>query len=552
MVAKITRDVLESHLACEYKCHLKLVGRQGSPSNYESWLVESKVRAKRDAIVNLLAHHRESEIVLLSLRFDGLIKAEGSSNLGQFHYVPILFHEGQVRTRQRVLLELFGLVLLELQGRAPGTALIWRSAGKPTTIRLAPDLKTARSIMAKIEQVQRDVSVPMLLLNDHCHACEFQDSCYAQAQKEDNLSLLRGMNKLQIARLNNKGIFTVNQLSYTFKPRRRPKRAKRSAIVHHFPLQALAIRDKKVFVHGNPVLSCSDTRIYLDIEGTPENRSYYLIGVITVANGQSFCDAYWADSDSMQDQVRIFEKLLEHLRHYKQYNLFHFGSYEMAAFRRMKSHMTESSQCEMDAAMKRSVNVLSVISPFIYFPTYSNGLKHLGRFLGYQWSDPASSGVQSLVWRARWLESHDNHLKAKLIQYNYEDRIALKGVVEFIEKAMLANTVAPLRANNSDPVVYTDTLTAGKDEWHLYGSTEFALDDFRVINQFSYFNYQRDRVFARSKNCRIKQVVRKTGRSHTPNKIVEIRTALVRLGSYGTERRQNTVEDLLAGVYTSF
>jgi len=63
MVAKITRDVLESHLACEYKCHLKLVGRQGSPSNYESWLVESKARAKRDAIVNLLAHHRESEIV---------------------------------------------------------------------------------------------------------------------------------------------------------------------------------------------------------------------------------------------------------------------------------------------------------------------------------------------------------------------------------------------------------------------------------------------------------------------------------------------------------
>ncbi len=134
MAAKITRDVLESHLACEYKCHLKLVGRQGSPSNYESWLVESKARAKRDAIVNLLAHHRESEIVhdtplvistlqngpnvvldgtfesnLLSLRFDGLIKAEGSSNLGQFHYVPILFHEGQVRTRQRVLLELFGL-----------------------------------------------------------------------------------------------------------------------------------------------------------------------------------------------------------------------------------------------------------------------------------------------------------------------------------------------------------------------------------------------------------------------------------------------------------
>jgi predicted RecB family nuclease len=113
----------------------------------------------------------------------------------------------------------------------------------------------------------------MLVLNDHCQACEFRDSCYAQALKEDNLSLLRGMNKLQITRLNNKGIFTVNQLSYNFKARRRPKRAKKSAIVHNFPLQSLAIRDKKVFVHGNPALSCADTRIYLDIEGTQESGS---------------------------------------------------------------------------------------------------------------------------------------------------------------------------------------------------------------------------------------------------------------------------------------
>src|SRR5262245_3049953 len=139
MVAKITRDVLESHLVCKYKCHLKLAGRQGSKSNYETWLVESRARKKRDAIVNLLAHHLDCETVrdialvvptlkdgpsvildgmfesdLLSLRFDGLIKVEGPSDLGQFHYVPILFHEGQIRAKQRVLLELFGLALSEL------------------------------------------------------------------------------------------------------------------------------------------------------------------------------------------------------------------------------------------------------------------------------------------------------------------------------------------------------------------------------------------------------------------------------------------------------
>jgi predicted RecB family nuclease len=550
MAEKITRDVLESHLACRYKGHLKLAGQQGSKSNYESWLTDLRSREKVGSIANLIAHHREREIIretplvvstlktgpavildgtfeseLFSLGFDGLIKVQGPSDLGQFHYVPLLFHEGQVRATQRVLLELFCLVLQELQGRAPATALIWRSADNPATIRVAPGLKAAKSIMGEIKQVQTGASVQMLVLNDHCQACEFRDSCYAQALKEDNLSLLRGMNKLQITRLNNKGIFTVNQLSYNFKARRRPKRAKKSAIVHHFPLQALAIRDKKVFVHGNPALSCADTRIYLDIEGTQESGSYYLIGIITIADGRQSCDAYWADSDSRQDQIRIFENLLEHLRHHETYSLLHFGSYETKALRRMKAYMTESGQREIDEAIKRSINVLSVISPYIYFPTYSNSLKDLGRFLGYQWSDPFSSGVQSLIWRAQWLESHSMHLKTKLIQYNYEDCIALKGVVEFVETALREGAGAPLRVNNDAPIVYTDTLmTAGKDEWHLFGPTHYALEDFRVINPFSYFDYQRDKVFARNKNTSIsRKVGRKHREPHKPNKIVEIR-----------------------------
>src|ERR1035437_2981180 len=550
MAEKITRDVLESHLACRYKGHLKLAGQQGSKSNYESWLTDLRSREKVGSIANLIAHHREREIIretplvvstlktgpavildgtfeseLFSLGFDGLIKVQGPSDLGQFHYVPLLFHEGQVRATQRVLLELFCLVLQELQGRAPATALIWRSADNPATIRVAPGLKAAKSIMGEIKQVQTGASVQMLVLNDHCQACEFRDSCYAQALKEDNLSLLRGMNKLQITRLNNKGIFTVNQLSYNFKARRRPKRAKKSAIVHHFPLQALAIRDKKVFVHGNPALSCADTRIYLDIEGTQESGSYYLIGIITIADGRQSCDAYWADSDSRQDQIRIFENLLEHLRHHETYSLLHFGSYETKALRRMKAYMTESGQREIDEAIKRSINVLSVISPYIYFPTYSNSLKDLGRFLGYQWSDPFSSGVQSLIWRAQWLESHSMHLKTKLIQYNYEDCIALKGVVEFVETALREGAGAPLRVNNDAPIVYTDTLmSAGKDEWHLFGPTHYALEDFRVINPFSYFDYQRDKVFARNKNTSIsRKVGRKHREPHKPNKIVEIR-----------------------------
>jgi hypothetical protein len=42
---------------------------------------------------------------LLALNFDGLKKVDGRSDLGDFHYLPVLFHEGsRVRKAERLLL----------------------------------------------------------------------------------------------------------------------------------------------------------------------------------------------------------------------------------------------------------------------------------------------------------------------------------------------------------------------------------------------------------------------------------------------------------------
>src|SRR5438876_5495731 len=47
-------------------------------------------------------------------------------------------------------------------------------------------------------------------------------------------------------KLHSKGIFTVTQLSYTFRPRWRPKRMRDKQEKYHHSLKALAIREKKI------------------------------------------------------------------------------------------------------------------------------------------------------------------------------------------------------------------------------------------------------------------------------------------------------------------
>jgi len=78
---------------------------------------------------------------------------------------------------------------------------------------------------------------------------------------------------------NSKGIFTVTQLSHTFRSRRRPKGLRDKRERYHHSLKALAIREKKIHIVGSPEMKIEGTPVYIDVEGLPDRDFYYLIGV---------------------------------------------------------------------------------------------------------------------------------------------------------------------------------------------------------------------------------------------------------------------------------
>ena len=57
---KITREILESHLKCRFKAHLKLIGEQGSRSDYECLMKEARDRVRSAATSLLLARHGDA------------------------------------------------------------------------------------------------------------------------------------------------------------------------------------------------------------------------------------------------------------------------------------------------------------------------------------------------------------------------------------------------------------------------------------------------------------------------------------------------------------
>jgi predicted RecB family nuclease len=146
-----------------------------------------------------------------------------------------------------------------------------------------------------LRQMRDEDTEPPLILNDHCPACEFRDRCHAQALRDDNLSLLRGIGAKEIRKLARKGILTVTQLSHTFRPRRKGKRGEPGAKKRHHSLQAMAVRDKTIYVLGQPQLPTNQVQVFLDIESDPEQQFVYLIGMIVVVDGIEQRFSFWAD-----------------------------------------------------------------------------------------------------------------------------------------------------------------------------------------------------------------------------------------------------------------
>src|SRR5262249_10302841 len=188
-----------------------------------------------------------------SLRFDGLKKEDGPSKLGDYHYVPVLSHGGEsVRKEQRLLLDVCGLLLSRIQGRTPGHGIVWHGREcRATKVRLSPDPRKAERLLRDLQQ-SREAGPPRLALNDHCQVCEFRRQCHDQAVGEADLSLLRGLGEKEARGSARKAILPLTQLPHPSRPRRKGKRAAPRTRRRYHALQAMAIRDNRVYLFGTP------------------------------------------------------------------------------------------------------------------------------------------------------------------------------------------------------------------------------------------------------------------------------------------------------------
>jgi predicted RecB family nuclease len=350
--------------------------------NYLQYLAVSEQPAIEVSSSLASTLHNEGDIVVkatlmagnLEAYCDALTSVKSSFPSGGSIYEPtIVVDTYSISKEQELELAFAGFVIGQIYKKLPFSGHLVNMDGKVNCIRLEQRYKELKRYLDPLREwiAKTPETPPSVILNKHCSTCQFRMLCGNQAEKRDDLSLLDRMTPKLIQRYQKKGIFTINQLSYTFKPRRSKKRTGKKIPVFKLELQALAIRTNKIYIQELPALQRRPVELFLDIEGIPDQHGYYLIGLIISQNGQCSYYSFWGDT--VQDEGEMWHRFLEKIEEYPDSPIYHYGAYEPTSLEKLAARY----QTECEHIRQRLVNVIAFIYGKVYFPVRSNGLKDI-------------------------------------------------------------------------------------------------------------------------------------------------------------------------------
>jgi len=262
----INNEIINAIIHCKYKAYLKKCSKSSRKTDFE--IIVERLKEKQKLIVNskqISFKNTEIDLVL-----DGIFKVEKN------YSIPILISPFEkVTNSDKLFIAVQAYFLRQnFDLKIEEAEIVFGKQQKKAKVILNKLTKKIKKVISDIDQIGRIELPPVFYKNLHCQQCEFNQICEAKLKERDDLSLLGNMKPREIEQNNNRGIFSVKQLSYTFRHKKSPYRRRK-----YLPeLKALAIREQKVFIQKLPELEKKETEIFLILKE-------FQIGIFFILSG---------------------------------------------------------------------------------------------------------------------------------------------------------------------------------------------------------------------------------------------------------------------------
>ncbi|MCW1892236.1 MAG: TM0106 family RecB-like putative nuclease [Candidatus Uhrbacteria bacterium] len=353
-------------------------------------------------------------------RPDLLIRVDGASMLGNWHYIPVDIKScHELKVTHRFQLALYAWLLERTQGVYPEKAGIINREHEEHYFDPALMKADLQDVVEKIDRIRKGEKPAPVVRKSCFDTSPWGAACLAYAQATNDIALLYSVDVRRVEAMRSLGIHTVDDAadmdvsSYAG--------AAEGLTAHGLEtikMQAKSLRDKIAFVRKPVALPETRCEIHFDIESDLPNDVDYLYGFqIRDEKGERY-ERFLADHPKDEgDMWKAFLKWLETLP--PEYVVYHYAPYEPTRLRLLEGRYGGSPWLELFRS--RMIDLKPYATKHLTLPLYFYSLKQICKFFGFSWRGQLQSGGASIDYYERWCESGDRSVLEEIVTYNEDD-----------------------------------------------------------------------------------------------------------------------------------
>ncbi len=186
-------------------------------------------------------------------------------------------------------------------------------------------------------------------------------------------------------------------------------------------------------------LTSSEIELFFDIETDPMRDVCYLHGFVKRENQDNSTEkfySFYADEPTPEYEKQAFKDAFEFIRDSQPCMIYYYSKYERTIWRKLQKrypNVASEEEIEDIFSTENSVDLYyDVVKPKTEWPTRDFSIKTLASYLGFSWRDTDPSGASSIEWYHRWVESKDETIKNRILEYNEDDCVATRFLLDNI------------------------------------------------------------------------------------------------------------------------
>lgn len=286
---------------------------------------------------------------------------------------------------------------------------------------------------------------PLAALCAVCKLCQWRSHCRTQLKQDDDLTLIPelGRAKRDVMYRHLKTVHDLAQADLTgivhgkktIFPRISAK------MIERFQTRAalLARPNSQPYLKEPIIFPEADIELFFDVETDPMRDCCYLHGFIErnrFKPGKETYHAFFADRPTEGQERKAFDQAINFLRSRDAYVIYYYSHYERTTLRKLQKRFPDvASEEEIENLFLPSVAIdlyTDVVRKKTEWPTNDYSIKTLATYLGFKWRDKEPSGAASIEWYHRWVETQDSRLRQRILDYNEDDCIAMRVLLDGI------------------------------------------------------------------------------------------------------------------------